>query len=62
MASGVDEVKDSEGKWNASERRAWTFTLFVGLLLSFMTRTAGPVTMVALAQEFEWDKEIQVLP
>lgn len=50
-----------EGIWPPRERRAWTFTLFVGLLLVFMSKTAGPVTMVTLAKEFEWGKERQVL-
>lgn len=62
MARVLEEQKESElNIWPASERRAWTLTLFIGLLLMFMSRTAGPVTMVTLAKEFKWSKERQVI-
>ena len=46
--------------WPARERRSWTLVLFFGLMLLSVSRTVGPVTMVALAKEFEWDKDVQV--
>ena len=63
MARNLVSVEKSENVefWTSKERRSWTLTLFFGLMLSFMTRTVGPVTMVALAKEFEWDKDVQVM-
>ena len=46
--------------WSSRERKCWTIALFFGLMLLFMSRTVGPVTMVALAKEFNWNKEVQV--
>ena len=46
--------------WTSRERRLWTLALFFGLMLAFMGRTVGPVTMVALAKEFDWNKDTQV--
>ncbi len=54
-----DKVENVES-WTSKERRSWTLALFFGLMLSFMSRTIGPVTMVALAKEFNWDKDVQV--
>ncbi|XP_028408608.1 solute carrier family 17 member 9-like [Dendronephthya gigantea] len=45
--------------WSSRERKYWTIALFFGLMLLFMSRTVGPVTMVALAKEFQWNKEVQ---
>ena len=45
--------------WTSRERRLWTLALFFGLMLLSMGRTVGPVTMVALAKEFDWNKDIQ---
>ena len=62
-ARDLDEQQQTavdEKLWSSEERRSWTITLFFGLLLVFMSRTVGPVTLVALAREFGWDKTNQV--
>ena len=60
MAQNLEPTKSVVPFWTAKERRSWTLALFFGLMLSFMSRTVGPVTMVALAKEFEWNKDVQV--
>jgi hypothetical protein len=57
--SEFDQAENGEF-WTSRERRLWTLALFFGLMLTFMARTVGPVTMVALAKEFDWNKDVQV--
>jgi hypothetical protein len=61
MARNLEPGKaENVESWSSGERRSWTLALFFGLMLSFMSRTVGPVTMVALSKEFGWDKDVQV--
>ncbi|CAB3993200.1 Solute carrier family 17 member 9 [Paramuricea clavata] len=60
MARNLEPGKaENVESWSYGERRSWTLALFFGLMLSFMSRTVGPVTMVALSKEFGWDKDVQ---
>lgn len=46
--------------WDRREQRVWGMVLFVGLVMLYATRMSVPVTIVAIAQEMDWDKRMCV--
>ena len=46
--------------WSKRQRQIWVFVLFFGSVFSYVTRVAGPVTVVAMGQDLAWDKTVAV--
>lgn len=46
--------------WTKRQRKIWIASLFLGAVMLYVTRVAGPVTIVAMGQELGWDKTVAV--
>ena len=46
--------------WSAAERTKWIVAMMCGTVLLFATRSAVPISAVAMGQDLSWDKEISV--
>ena len=53
--SVVDQVY-----WSKRQRQIWVGSLFLGAVMLYVTRVAGPVTVVAMGQDLGWDKTVAV--
>ena len=57
------DVFDSLGDqvyWSKRQRKIWVASLFLGAVMLYVTRVAGPVTVVAMGQDLGWDKTVAV--
>jgi Holliday junction resolvase-like predicted endonuclease len=46
--------------WSKRQRKIWVASLFLGSVVLYVTRVAGPVTVVAMGQDLGWDKTVAV--
>ena len=46
--------------WSKRQRKIWVASLFLGSVMLYVTRVAGPVTVVAMGQDLGWDKTVAV--
>ncbi len=46
--------------WSKRQRKIWVASLFLGAVMLYVTRVAGPVTVVAMGQDLGWDKTVAV--
>lgn len=46
--------------WSKPQRKIWVASLFFGSVILYVTRVAGPVTVVAMGQDLGWDKTVAV--
>ncbi|XP_028408605.1 solute carrier family 17 member 9-like [Dendronephthya gigantea] len=44
--------------WSKRQRKIWVASLFLGSVILYVTRVAGPVTVVAMGQDLGWDKTV----
>lgn len=53
-------VNNEQVYWSKRQRKIWICSLFLGSVMSYITRVAGPVTVVAMGQDLVWDKTVAV--
>ena len=58
--SRKDKPVNEQIYWSKRQRKIWVGTLFLGSVMSYVTRVAGPVTVVAMGQDLKWDKTVAV--
>ena len=47
-------------RWTDSEQKIWVPYMFLGAMLVYAARGALPITVVEMAEEFDWDKKMRV--